>query len=201
MPRFATKPLHHDLLHRILLELFAVVARPDVGLLASQLGGKASKILGAPQTKPIPEEVCPVQIIGTMRLARAVDNFFQETEQVAFCKVNVIPGDDFTDDPLLRGRNFSCLDTPLTRLGSPNFTKRPINAPRIGGVFCSNDKHHPATDQIGGAASMLFDAAALLLGADSLAALAARGCADGLTLGLCLWRARRLRAHWAAEWP
>ncbi len=78
-----------------------------------------------------------MQMIGTMRLARTVNNLFQGTEQVASCKVNVIPGDDFTDDPLLRGRNFSCLDTPLTRLGSPNFTKRPINAPRIGGVFCS----------------------------------------------------------------
>ena len=81
-------------------------------------------------TKLIPEEDCPVQIIGTMRLDRAVDNFFAETEQVAFCTGNVIPGIDFTDDPLLQGRNFSYLDTQLKRLGSPNFTKLPINAPK-----------------------------------------------------------------------
>lgn len=81
-------------------------------------------------TKLIPEEDCPVQIVGTMRLDRAVDNFFAETEQVAFCTGNVIPGIDFTDDPLLQGRNFSYLDTQLKRLGSPNFTKLPINAPK-----------------------------------------------------------------------
>lgn len=81
-------------------------------------------------TKIIPEEECPVQIIGTLRLDRAVDNFFQETEQVAFCTGNVIPGIDFTDDPLLQGRNFSYLDTQLKRLGSPNFTKLPVNAPK-----------------------------------------------------------------------
>ena len=81
-------------------------------------------------TKLIPEEECPVQIIGTMTLDRAVDNFFAETEQVAFCTQNVVPGIDFTDDPLLQGRNFSYLDTQLKRLGSPNFTKLPINAPK-----------------------------------------------------------------------
>jgi catalase len=81
-------------------------------------------------TKIIPEEDCPVEIIGTLRLDRAVDNFFAETEQVAFCTANVIPGIDFTDDPLLQGRNFSYLDTQLKRLGSPNFTKLPINAPK-----------------------------------------------------------------------
>ena len=81
-------------------------------------------------TKLIPEEDCPVKIIGTMKLDRAVDNFFAETEQVAFCTQNVIPGIDFTDDPLLQGRNFSYLDTQLKRLGSPNFTKLPINAPK-----------------------------------------------------------------------
>ena len=81
-------------------------------------------------TKLIPEEDCPVQIIGTMKLDRAVENFFAETEQVAFCTGNVIPGIDFTDDPLLQGRNFSYLDTQLKRLGGPNFTKIPVNAPR-----------------------------------------------------------------------
>nr|WP_103334231.1 catalase [Pseudotabrizicola formosa] len=81
-------------------------------------------------TKLIPEEDCPVEIIGTLRLDRAVDNFFAETEQVAFCTANVIPGIDFTDDPLLQGRNFSYLDTQLKRLGGPNFTKLPVNAPK-----------------------------------------------------------------------
>lgn len=81
-------------------------------------------------TKLIPEEDCPVLIIGTMRLDRAVDNFFAETEQVAFCTANVIPGIDFTDDPLLQGRNFSYLDTQLKRLGGPNFTKIPVNTPK-----------------------------------------------------------------------
>jgi len=81
-------------------------------------------------TKLIPEEDCPVQIIGTMRLDRAVENFFATTEQVAFCTQNVIPGIDFTDDPLLQGRNFSYLDTQLKRLGGPNFTKIPVNAPK-----------------------------------------------------------------------
>ena len=81
-------------------------------------------------TKLIPEEECPVQIIGTMTLDRAVDNFFAETEQVAFCTQNVVPGIDFSNDPLLQGRNFSYLDTQLKRLGSPNFTKLPINAPK-----------------------------------------------------------------------
>ena len=81
-------------------------------------------------TKLIPEEDCKVEIIGTMKLDRAVENFFAETEQVAFCTANVIPGIDFSDDPLLQGRNFSYLDTQLKRLGSPNFTKIPVNAPR-----------------------------------------------------------------------
>ncbi len=81
-------------------------------------------------TKVIPEEAVPLVVLGTMTLNRTVDNFFQETEQVAFCTQNVIPGIDFTDDPLLQGRNFSYLDTQLKRLGSPNFTQIPINAPR-----------------------------------------------------------------------
>ena len=81
-------------------------------------------------TKLIPEEDCPIQIVGTMKLDRAVENFFAETEQVAFCTQNVVPGIDFTDDPLLQGRNFSYLDTQLKRLGGPNFTKIPVNAPK-----------------------------------------------------------------------
>ena len=81
-------------------------------------------------TKIIPEEQVPVEIIGTLTLDANVDNFFAETEQVAFCTQNIVPGIDHSDDPLLQGRNFSYLDTQLKRLGSPNFTHIPINAPR-----------------------------------------------------------------------
>ncbi|MEZ5859109.1 MAG: catalase [Geminicoccaceae bacterium] len=81
-------------------------------------------------TKIIPEEVLPIRRVGRMVLDRVVDNFFAETEQVAFCTQNVVPGIDFTDDPLLQGRNFSYLDTQLKRLGSPNFHKIPVNSPR-----------------------------------------------------------------------
>ena len=81
-------------------------------------------------TKIIPEEQIPVRIIGEFVLDGLVDNFFAETEQVAFCTQNVVPGIGFTNDPLLQGRNFSYLDTQLKRLGGPNFTHIPINAPR-----------------------------------------------------------------------
>lgn len=81
-------------------------------------------------TKIIPEEEVPLRMVGRLVLDRMPDNFFNETEQVAFCTQNVVPGIDFTDDPLLQGRNFSYLDTQLKRLGSPNFTQIPINAPR-----------------------------------------------------------------------
>jgi catalase len=81
-------------------------------------------------TKLIPEELVPLTVIGKMVLNRWPDNFFAETEQVAYCPANVIPGIDFSDDPLLQGRLFSYLDTQLSRLGSPNFTQIPINAPR-----------------------------------------------------------------------
>ena len=81
-------------------------------------------------TKLIPEEQVPVKIVGRMVLDRRVDNFFAETEQVAFCTQNIVPGIDFSDDPLLQGRNFSYLDTQLKRLGGPNFTHLPVNAPR-----------------------------------------------------------------------
>ena len=81
-------------------------------------------------TKIIPEEQVPVTIVGSFVLDGLVDNFFAETEQVAFCTQNVVPGIGFTNDPLLQGRNFSYLDTQLKRLGSPNFSHLPINAPR-----------------------------------------------------------------------
>jgi catalase len=81
-------------------------------------------------TKLIPEELIPVRKVGRLVLNRCVDNFFAETEQVAFCTQNIVPGIDFSNDPLLQGRNFSYLDTQLKRLGSPNFANLPINAPK-----------------------------------------------------------------------
>ncbi len=81
-------------------------------------------------TKLIPEELVPIRRVGRLVLDRCVDNFFAETEQVAFCTSNVVPGIDFTNDPLLQGRNFSYLDTQIKRLGGPNFTHIPINAPK-----------------------------------------------------------------------
>ncbi|MBL8803175.1 MAG: catalase [Planctomycetes bacterium] len=80
-------------------------------------------------TKLLPEELVPVQRVGKLTLNRNPDNFFAETEQVAFCVGNVVPGIDFTDDPLLQARLFSYLDTQLTRLGGPNFAEIPINRP------------------------------------------------------------------------
>ncbi|PVM83359.1 catalase, partial [Caulobacter radicis] len=81
-------------------------------------------------TKIIPEEVLPVTPIGRMVLDRNPDNFFAETEQVAYCPANIVPGIDFTDDPLLQGRLFSYLDTQKSRLGAANFNQLPINAPK-----------------------------------------------------------------------
>ncbi|MBG0797339.1 catalase [Methylocystis sp. L43] len=92
-------------------------------------------------TKIIPEEQIPVQIVGRLVLDRTVDNFFAETEQVAFCTQNIVPGVDFSDDPLLQGRNFSYLDTQLKRLGSPNFTHLPVNAPRCPMAHFQQDGH------------------------------------------------------------
>jgi catalase len=81
-------------------------------------------------TKLIPEEVVPVRIIGRMVLDRNPDNFFAETEQVAYCPTNIVPGIDFSNDPLLQGRLFSYLDTQKSRLGTANFHQLPINAPK-----------------------------------------------------------------------
>jgi catalase len=81
-------------------------------------------------TKLIPEEDVPVRLIGTLTLNRNVDNFFAETEQVAFLPTNIVPGIDFSNDPLLQGRLFSYLDTQKSRLGTTNFHQIPINAPR-----------------------------------------------------------------------
>ncbi|MBK4217956.1 catalase [Paracoccus caeni] len=81
-------------------------------------------------TKIIPEEVVPLRIIGRMVLDRNPDNHFAENEQAAFLPSNVVPGIDFSDDPLLQGRLFSYLDTQKSRLGTTNFHQIPINAPK-----------------------------------------------------------------------
>ena len=81
-------------------------------------------------TKIIPEEDIPVKVIGRMVLDRYPDNFFAETEQVAFLPTNVVPGIDFSNDPLLQGRLFSYMDTQKSRLGTTNFHQIPINAPK-----------------------------------------------------------------------
>ena len=92
-------------------------------------------------TKLIPEELVPLQVIGRMVLNRWPDNFFAETEQVAFCPSHVVPGIDFSNDPLLQGRLFSYLDTQLSRLGSPNFHQLPINAPKCPFANQQRDAH------------------------------------------------------------
>jgi catalase len=92
-------------------------------------------------TKIIPEEEVPIRPVGRLVLDRVVDNFFAETEQVAFCTQNIVPGIDFTNDPLLQGRNFSYLDTQLKRLGGPNFTDLPVNAPRCPLATFQQDGH------------------------------------------------------------
>jgi len=81
-------------------------------------------------TKLIPEELAPLKLIGRMVLDRWPNNFFAETEQVAYCPSHVVPGIDFSNDPLLQGRLLSYHDTQLSRLGSPNFHQIPINAPK-----------------------------------------------------------------------
>ena len=92
-------------------------------------------------TKVIPEEQIPLRVVGKMVLDRNPTNYFSETEQVAFMTTNVVPGIDFTNDPLLQGRNFSYLDTQLTRLGTPNFAQLPINAPRCPVMNFQRDGH------------------------------------------------------------
>ena len=92
-------------------------------------------------TKLIPEETIPLQVIGRMVLDRNPDNIFAETEQVAFCPANIVPGIDFSNDPLLQGRLFSYLDTQLSRLGGPNFHQLPINAPKCPFANHQRDGH------------------------------------------------------------
>ncbi|CDK98896.1 hydroperoxidase HPII(III) (catalase) [Magnetospirillum gryphiswaldense MSR-1 v2] len=92
-------------------------------------------------TKLIPEELIPLKVIGRMVLDRWPDNFFAETEQVAYCPANVVPGIDFSNDPLLQGRLFSYIDTQLSRLGSANFHQIPVNAPQCPFANHQRDGH------------------------------------------------------------
>ncbi len=92
-------------------------------------------------TKLVPEEMVPVKIVGKMTLNRNPDNFFAETEQVAFLPGHIVPGLDFTNDPLLQGRLFSYRDTQLSRLGTPNFHQIPINRPVVENHNNQRDGH------------------------------------------------------------
>jgi catalase len=92
-------------------------------------------------TKLIPEELVPLKVIGRMVLNRWPDNFFAETEQVAYCPSHIVPGIDFSNDPLLQGRLHSYHDTQLSRLGSPNFHQIPINAPKCPFANQQRDGH------------------------------------------------------------
>ena len=100
-------------------------------------------------TKLVPEEVVPLRVLGRMVLDRNPDNFFAETEQVAFCASHVVPGIDFTNDPLLQGRLFSYLDTQLKRLGGPNFHQIPINQPKCPFQNLQRDGHMQMGKPIG----------------------------------------------------
>jgi len=100
-------------------------------------------------TKLIPEELVPLKVIGRMVLDRWPDNFFAETEQVAYCPANIVPGIDFSNDPLLQGRLFSYEDTQLSRLGSSNFHQIPINAPKCPFSNQQRDGHMQMEQPVG----------------------------------------------------
>jgi catalase len=100
-------------------------------------------------TKLIPEELVPLQVIGRMVLDRWPNNFFAETEQVAYCPSHVVPGIDFSNDPLLQGRLLSYHDTQLSRLGSVNFHQIPINAPKCPFANQQRDGHMQMTQPTG----------------------------------------------------
>ncbi|MHB8122152.1 MAG: catalase [Desulfuromonadaceae bacterium] len=100
-------------------------------------------------TKLIPEELVPLKVVGRMVLDRWPENFFAETEQVAYCPGNIVPGIDFSNDPLLQGRLFSYIDTQLSRLGSPNFHQIPINAPKCPFGNLQRDGHMQMAPQAG----------------------------------------------------
>jgi catalase len=109
----------------------------------AQAQGFSFDVLDA--TKIIPVELVPLRPVGRMVLNRNPDNFFAETEQVAFCTANIVPGIDFSNDPLLAGRNHSYVDTQISRLGGVNFHEIPINAPRVAPHNNQRDGIHRIT--------------------------------------------------------
>ena len=122
-----------DFHRRDLWEAIALGAFPEFELSIQAFDQKAADGFGfdvLDPTKLIPEEVVPLQAVGKMVLDRNPDNFFAETEQVAFHPGHIVPGIDFSDDPLLQGRLHSYTDTQLSRLGTPNFHELPINRPK-----------------------------------------------------------------------
>src|SRR4051812_22785831 len=102
-------------------------------------------------TKLVPEELVPVRRVGKMTLNRNPQNFFAETEQIAFHLGNLVPGIEVTNDPLLQARLFSYLDTQLTRLGGPNFAEIPINRPLAPVANHQQDGFHRDTINTGNA--------------------------------------------------
>ena len=100
-------------------------------------------------TKLIPEELVPLKVIARMVLDRWPNNFFAETEQVAYCPSHIVPGIDFSNDPLLQGRLFSYQDTQLSRLGSPNFHEIPVNAPKCPFSNQQRDGHMQMEQPVG----------------------------------------------------
>lgn len=134
----------NDFLRRDLYEAIESGAYPEWDLavqLFTEEEAQAFPFDHLDATKLIPEETVPLTVIGKMVLDRWPDNFFAETEQVAFCPANVPPGIDFSNDPLLQGRLFSYLDTQLSRLGSPNFNQIPVNAPKCPMHNLQRDGH------------------------------------------------------------
>ncbi len=130
-----------DFHRRDLFEAIQAGAYPEWDLavqLFTQVDADAFPFDHLDSTKLIPEELVPLTVIGTMVLDRWPDNFFAETEQVAYCPSHVVPGIDFSNDPLLAGRLHSYLDTQLSRLGSANFHQIPINAPKC--PFANNQR-------------------------------------------------------------
>jgi len=140
-----------DFLRRDLWEAIATGNYPQyevgVQMLPDDEGDKAKRaetveVLGFDPLDPTkfwPEEIVPVRFFGTLTLNRNVDDFHAETEQVAFCPGNLVPGIELSDDPILQVRAFSYLDTQLTRLGGPNFNQIPINRAR-GAVVSHNQR-------------------------------------------------------------
>jgi catalase len=100
-------------------------------------------------TKLIPEEILPLRVVGRLVLDTNVENYFAETEQVAFRVSNVVPGIDFSNDPLLQGRILSYVDTQITRLGSPNYNQIPVNAPKCPFANMQRDGHMNMLAQTG----------------------------------------------------